>query len=210
MATNAYTSDLKEKARGILAPYILRAKVREYAIPKRQLIRLTYTHEKHPVRTVVLLQITSETFTVYKNNQDCRDKTGGTITKSLRAKSISIHVSKTNDSAIGSVSEMRTADSNVHHLHECKCGGYSYFHVLGEHRSAECMRLFCWTTEYGMDIFDNEDDPDEPSEAPYGLDASHQTFINDILFIDPKTKRIDTRAPMIDGWKMDIKYISYD
>ena len=204
MATNAYTSDNNKKLRGVLAPFILR--VKEYVQPKRQLIRLTYTHEKFPVRTVVLLQITKETFTVYESPWKCKNKTGGTETKSLRAEMVSLNVFMTNDSAIntiGCVNEMHGAQSVVHHLHECT--GYS--DMYAPHMSAERIRLSCVTDDMGLYINIGKG---LVEDAPYGFDEGERTFINDTLFIDPKTKRIDTRAPMIDGWKLDIKYMGYD
>ena len=201
MATNAYTSDNNKKLRGVLAPFILR--VKEYVQPKRQLIRLTYTHEKHPVRSVVMLQITSETFTVYESRQKCKDKIGGTETKSLRAKKIKLNVFKTNDSAIGCVSQLNDANAFIHHMH----GTMTHSDFWAEHKTAECIQLYCVTNEMGLHICLEDD---EVIGAPFGLDEAEQTFIDDLLFIDPKTKRINTRAPMIDGWKLDIKYIGYD
>ena len=188
-------------SRQLVAPFVL--KVQEYVQPKRKLIRLTYTHEKCPVRTVVLLQVTNKTFTVYESQHKCSNKIGATETKSLRVKMISIFVSMTNDSDIGSVNEMHGAQSFVHNLHECT--GYS--DVYEKHKSAECIRLFCVTEDYGLHINLEEHEIGKPG---FGFDEGQQEFINDIIFIDPKTKRIDSRMPMMDGWKLDIKYMGYD
>ena len=44
----------------------------------------------------------------------------------------------------------------------------------------------------------------------HGLDEEQRDIIDDTLLIDPKTKRIEARCPLIDGWKLDIKYIGYE
>ena len=204
MATNAYTRNQTLQLGEFMAPFILR--VKEYVQPKRQLIRLTYTHEKHPVRTAVLLQITKETFTMYKNRQECKEKIGGTEMKSIQAKLISVRVSKAYGSEIGGMIELRGAEVDVDNLHEY--GGYS--NMWTPHTSAESIQVTCITEEGGMYDTLEEDEWGDPASAPFGLDVGRLEFINDILFIDPKTKRIDTRAPMIDGWKLDIKYMGYD
>ena len=188
-------------SRQLVAPFILR--VKEYVQPKRRLIRLTYTHERFPVRTVVLLQITSETITMYDTRDDARNKTGGTDQKSVRVKVLSSTVSETDNSAIDCLHEMDGGSCAVHPRH----ASGKYANILSEHMSAERIELKCFTEEYGMTILIDEDDS---VEAFYGLGGAHKTFIHDIFFLDLKAKRIDTRVPMIDGWKLDIKYIGYD
>jgi len=187
-------------SRQVVAPYILR--IKEFAIPKRKFIRLTYTLEKtNTLQIVILFEIHNKKVIAYDSSADISSKTGGKEVSHIKTsmQSFLIKEKKNAEDWSGDVQDL--GDAGVSDLHTI----YKYYSLRGYPmaiRTAEHVSVYANTDDGLNSTYDIVEE--------CGFDKPCVGMLRDELYIDPISKRITQRIPMIDGWKLDIRYIGYN
>jgi len=192
-------------SRQLVAPLILQ--VKDYLPEKKRRVQIVYRHKTLSVEFVFIFLWEKQRFVLYDNLEDSRStEDKGRVVFENKPTLEVCWLFEINEG--GGRECPRTLDVSKDDMVEIDVD-----HIVGgvfrqhghPHKSCGRIRLdlsTAWYTDFIMDL----------SEIP-GLPESwceeYVYLINDLFYIDEKTLKVDYRAPMCDGWVVNIRHLGY-